>query len=174
VAARRVDPRAIARLLPLLEGLLIGAGFHADPPHSVWTGKYNDVRWVRNTWKSDQIHFGWRKPPVASYYLLAAWAVSPKRSPEVVAARLNPGYSRRKLVDHRLPNALPLVGGVLERHWCFGVISDAEFAIEWLDSCAMRDSAIQLLQSGDGGGPVVGSPNYSKALRFISRHAPVA
>ena len=171
MTTRRVDPVPISRLRLELEPLLAAGGFQPLAPKSEWTGKYNIFTWVRRTWKEDALRLGWRKSPVAHYFLDAQWSVPRTGRGALVAAGLDAGYGRRGLRDGHLPNRFPLFTATLEDRWCKEVVADAAFALAWLDRCSTREGALEELRRVDRNGPAAGTEAYAHIEQYLRAHA---
>ena len=171
MAKRRVDPAAIVKVREPLEVLVRGRGLQAVWPDSKWDGKYNVCEWRRRSWKEDVVRFGWRKEPVSRYFLSAHWAVAGPDGAAVLASALNPGYARRHLADYRLPAATPLIGVLLQDEWCKGLLADASYAIDWLDTCSTLEGALAELDRPERNGPAVDSTAYAYIRSYVVEHA---
>jgi len=175
LAKARRDPESVSELVPRLGALLLEAGFRQQPAKSVWTGKSNELAWVRDTWRRERIRFLWRKPPISAWSLSVSWGFAPKRGDELVAAYMNPVYKRTGRVDTRLPADLPLVGSFMARRWCEAVLADTEFALAWLRDCSSREAALRMLSNPEEvSGPAVGSPAHRKVSALVAKCAPTA
>jgi hypothetical protein len=107
---RRINPPAIVQLLEELKPLMASRGFRPVSEVSAWTGKFNVFSWVRQSWKEDLVRLGWRKPPVATYFLDAQWSVPRPGAGIFIAAGINAAYARRGSSDSSLPTELPVIG----------------------------------------------------------------
>jgi hypothetical protein len=163
--AKRHDPEPIVRLLPELAHLAADRGFAPLSPGSQWTGKYNIVTWVRSSWNTDSLRLGWRKPPVARYFLDAQWSIPRPGQSDVVAAGLNAGHARRGLRDFALPTPQDADS------WHSNVLEDAIFALAWLDRCSARDGAFEELRRPTRNGPGAGSETYAYIEEYVRAHA---
>jgi hypothetical protein len=141
-------------------------------PDSEWTGKYNIVTWVRQSWKQDTIRLGWRKTPAPSYFLDGGWAVPRPDARMLSAAGINPGYMRRGLAFGDLPTRWPVVGAMIEERWRREIIADLEYALAWLDGCGSRDGALGELARGERNGPARGTEAYAYVEQYVRAHAP--
>lgn len=170
--AKRVDHPAITNLLNSVGAVVEARGFQRVLPPSVWTGKHNVASWSRTSWKTDTVRLGWRKPPIASYFLDAQWCVPRADGGLLPASGINAGYRRRGLSDRRLPDAFE---GSIDSHdtWVAEIVRDAQFAVEWCDSCSTRDGALAELARADRNGPGVSSEAYRYLLDYVRLHAEV-
>jgi hypothetical protein len=169
---QRTDPTAIVGLLEALEPVLRRHGFEPLSGKSEWTGKFNVFTWVRRSWKEDAVRLGWRKPPVASYFLDAQWSVPRPDGALLMAASLDAGYGRRGLRDFDLPQHLPIVGLIAAARWRAAVVADAEFALAWCNRCGTRDGALAELARPERNGPRAGSEAYAHVEQYVRAHAP--
>ncbi len=171
MARQRDDPTPIVRLRQELTAVFSSRGFEPVASAPTWSGKYNILEWRRSGWKEDIVRLGWRKGLFAKYFLTAEWTVpGPSRSP-VLAAGLNPGYSRRKLTDGSFPASVPLLGDVLLERWCREVVADLGHALDWLDTCSTMEGALSELSRPDRNGPAEGTDVHAHIVKFVREHA---
>jgi hypothetical protein len=168
---RRIDPPAIVQLLEELKPLMASCGFRPVSEVSAWTGKFNVFSWVRQSWKEDLVRLGWRKPPVATYFLDAQWSVPRPGAGIFIAAGINAAYARRGSSDSSLPTELPVIGALAARRWCAEVLLDAESALAWCDRCSTRAGALEELARPERNGPRIGSEAYAHIEHYVRAHA---
>jgi hypothetical protein len=171
MTGRRIDPPAIVELRKEFPLVMAGRDFEPVSPKSQWNGKYNVLEWRRESWKQDILRLGWRTWPFSGYFLTAQWNVSQRSGIALLAASLNPGYSRRRQIRNNFPPALPLIGQLLLKRWCREILADVKYALDWLDACSTRDGALAELSKPDHGGPVKGSEAHAAIVKFVKKHA---
>lgn len=172
MGSRRVDPEPIVRLRAEVQERVEARGFGLSGPTSQWTGKHNIVSWGRQSWKQDEIRLGWRKTPSAMYFLDAQWAVPRPEGVRLVAAGMNPGYTRRGLSWGAFPPRLPVVGTIMEGRWRADIIADLEFALAWLEDCSSVAGALRELGRPERTGPGRDSEAYAYIDQYVRTHAP--
>jgi hypothetical protein len=170
--AKRIDPPAILQLVETLQPVLLSRGFSRLSDKSQWTGKFNVLTWVRRTWREDALRLGWRKPPIASYFIDAQWSVPRTGAGLLLGAGLNASYARRGRRDMNLPSHAPVIRSFVEKRWCSEAVADVEFAIAWCDQCSTIDGALAELVRPERAGPGVGTEAYAHLERYIRNHAP--
>jgi hypothetical protein len=171
MTGRRIDPPAIVELRKEFPLVMAGRGFEPFSPKSQWNGKYNVLEWKRESWKQDILRFGWRTGFLAGYFLTAQWNVPRRSDTALLAACLNPGYSRRRQIKNRFPPALPVIRRILLKRWCGEVLADITYALDWLDACSTLDGALAELSKPDHGGPAEGTKAYDTIVKFVKKHA---
>jgi hypothetical protein len=166
----RTVPPAVDRLRLRLDALASRSGFVAKRVFS--TGKYHILSWTRESWRRDELRFGWRALPSSrSCFIDAQWSVVVDDR-DLIASGLNVSYARRRVPYLTRPLPLPVVGGLLEAWWIAAVVADAAYAYNWLACSSSRTGAIDDLQRPDRNGPARESEAYRLIERAVLNGAP--